>query len=95
MPFINFIINNQKKHKKLYIYNKKEMAKSKKTAGNSKKTSSISDRKPVKKIEPKINQVKVETISKKINEINNNFECLIDECRSSLAKLKNASLSTV
>jgi len=75
------------------------MAKSKKPGANSssynkKKITSDSSGKPAKKSDPKLNEIKVKNISKKIKEINNNFECLIDECKSALSKLKKTSLST-
>jgi len=69
------------------------MAKSKKTAGGPKKATSISDKKPAKKTQPKLNEIKVKTISKKITEINNNFECLINECRVALTHLMTKSTS--
>lgn len=73
------------------------MAKSKKAGANSSsygKKKVISDKKPVKKVQPKLNETKVKNISKKIKEINNNFECLIGECRAALNKLNETLLAT-
>lgn len=65
------------------------MAKSKKTAATSaaygkKKEMLSSARKPAKKNTDVLDSKKIETISKKINNMNKNFETLIKECQSAL-----------
>lgn len=40
-----------------------------------------------KKVQPKINIKKIEIITEKIHKINQNFECLIQDCKNALIKL--------
>ena len=46
-----------------------------------------------KKVQPKLDTKKVEVISHKINKINQNFECLIKDCKNALMQLTENKLS--
>jgi hypothetical protein len=68
------------------------MAKNKKLASTSssygkKKAIPATSKKPVKKNITKLDDKKVEIISEKLARINNNFECLISECKTALKQL--------
>ena len=83
------------------------MAKRKKASANSsikKKSIATPDKKSEKKVQPKlnakktqpkINLKKAEIISEKINKINQNFECLIRDCKNALVQLTENKLTAI
>ncbi len=57
------------------------------TPANKKKVEVIPAKKVTRKVGAKINDKKVKLISEKLNQINRNFETLIEECQVALKNL--------
>lgn len=61
------------------------------TPANKKKVEVIPAKKVTRKVTPKIDDKKVKLISDKLNQINKNFETLIEECQVALKNLTEES----